>query len=176
MEILSRILAVLMYMVVGGIISAPYTYLANGNVFNFVMTAAWAPIVALAVFTFIYVALRMCDAGRIERHSLWVVGAYACLPILMNGASHLLDLFGFEVVARYVFEYRYTSLLAVPLTIMLCLGVTAAVVEAWQRLRGTGKPPSSAPPTGGSSPHEAGASLPGVERRNDPSVHRLFPA
>lgn len=180
--ILQVILAVL-YLIVGAVLSVPYNFLAGGNVESFTYTTVFAPIAAF----FLLIVYMTRGAGRRDFKQpkwgggfFWVLVAYFCLPILLNGASLLLKWAGYKIAGRYIFENRYSSLLAVPMILMFCCivaMVVTGVMSILQRFSGNATPPTSTPPNNGFDPNRTAIpSLPREERKIEPGTFQLASA
>lgn len=127
MSITRLIVTVLIYFVIGCLISVPYTFLANGNLDNFMLTAWLAPVGSVLVLL-AYIVGKAMSKDRHRRQFVgswlfWIVATYFCLPIILNGVSLLLKLMGYNTVGHYVFACRYSSLYA-----CFSIGFVAVVV------------------------------------------------
>ena len=169
---MQEVILALIYLVIGFILSVPYTYLAGGNSDNLLMTAYITPVAAL----FLFIANAMRGIGQRDGKRpkwgggvFWVLVAYFCLPILLNGASLLLKKGGQEQVGHYIFEGRYFSLLAVPVLLILYGVVVGGVMSIRQWFSGNATPPSSTPPSG-FGPNKTAAISPSEESKTDPGT------
>jgi hypothetical protein len=128
------IIQVGLYVLVGCVVSIPYTYLAGGSFdgFAFIMTAWIAPAGVLSLFL-IYVS-RQVPTPKAKGSNwggalFWLLLAYLCLPIIANGASRLLMGWGYEEIGAFVFLIRYRIIFILPLTSIVIIGV-ADMVES----------------------------------------------
>lgn len=136
-------LLVLGYLVVGAVISAVYTFLASGELHHFIFTIPLAPVAAFLVFVEIpIIEEQMRDRGiKTKRWDrgwwTWVmIIAYLLSPILLNGASILLEAAGFLRVSEACFKIRYLALAVMPAgAIGACL-VACGSKALWRRLGG----------------------------------------
>lgn len=152
MPIIAQFILALAYLLVGCVLSVPYTYLANGSMDNFMLTAGIAPIGAFVLFIAHTVERAMSRREPYRTRMLggwffWGLVTYFCLPIFLNGASLLLNSMGLSTVGHYVFEFRYATFLGVPIALII-LGLIAGGVESiLEKFKGRAKPPSSQPPS-----------------------------
>lgn len=116
----------ILYLFIGCTLSVPYTYLANGNSTNLLLTACIAPVASLFLLLFFII-------GKRKWHSLpfWILLAYFCLPIILNGISITLGLMGYETISHYVFLARYPSLLVILITLAICSLIANSLKEYW---------------------------------------------
>lgn len=124
MPILAQFILALAYFIVGCVLSIPYTYIANGNMDNFMLTAWIAPVGALVLFITHAVgrATSRCRSFLARKSGgwfFWSVVTWFCLPIVLNGVSLLLRKLGLYSTSHYVFEYRYFSIVAVPFFLII---------------------------------------------------------
>ncbi|MFA5386275.1 MAG: hypothetical protein WC297_01170 [Candidatus Paceibacterota bacterium] len=151
-----------LYVVVGFMIATPYIYLAgNGNIDNMLLATVVSPAISIILFC-LYALCRFCkkdisdpdsdtDTSRIARISrkiFWTLFSYCLLPIFMNGISIVLKWIGVTTVGNFIFKYRYISLSAIPLTIIIGLIIYWSIKDAWhKRFSSNATPPSSIPPS-----------------------------
>jgi hypothetical protein len=148
MNITIKFILTLAYFIVGGIISAPYTYLANGGFENYILTQVIAPVAALFL-----VVVHMIERGQLQRKSrwtrmlggwfFWVFVTYFCLPIIMNGASLLLWSMGFAKVGYRVFEFRYAAILLVPALLAVTILITFCATDMYERYKNRVRSPAN---------------------------------
>lgn len=145
----------LLYFVVGAILAIPYNYLAGWEPSAMPMLIAMMPVAAFIVYAF-NMARKTMRRGTSMRIVKFVNGAFWCficysiLPILGNGLSIVLKQAGSESAAKFVFVYRYESLLAVPWAFILGMAVYAAICVSLSRLSRRNAPPPPSAPSGGS--------------------------
>jgi hypothetical protein len=115
----------IVWMIVGLLIAAPYTWLASGEALHFVATIFLGPIGGVTLyFVWRMEKVRVCDKSAARRKFLgtyffWLIAGYGCLPVLLNGVSVALRTLGFETTAQYIFALRYVSLPAILLAMLL---------------------------------------------------------
>jgi hypothetical protein len=103
-----------------------YTWLANGDLFAFLLTFVSIPFVAYGLH-FVY----QIDHEFFQHKIQWLVGKlfwtcviWAFLPAIINGLSLAVDQLGFPHQSDLLFKWRYASVIAVP----FCLLVAAVFV------------------------------------------------
>lgn len=148
MNITIKLILTLAYFIVGGIIAAPYTYLANGGFENYTLTVVIAPIAVLLL-----AIVHTIERGLSERKSrwtkmlgggfFWIFVTYFCLPIIMRGVSLLLCLMGYVKAGRCVFELRYTTILIVPAILAANILIAFCAADMRERYKGKAKPPTT---------------------------------
>ena len=162
MAIIAQALWILAYLIVGSILSVPYTYLAGGSSEHFILATMAAPVASFALV--LAYAIRKVSGRTGERPwggggCFLVIAAYLFLPAILNGASHLLGWVGFEAASGFVFEIRYIALLVVPAFIVVLLigrGIAEVVAHALRRrFKRTAVPPADTPSGNGFSPSDA---------------------
>jgi len=132
MPITMQVLLALLWFLAGCVIAIPYTYLVNGSFDSFFMTAWIAPAVALFLF-FAYIMRGDGKRPKWGGSTFWMLVAYFCIPILLNGASLLLKWAGYEAVGHFVFRIRYLGLFIAPIY-MVIYNLGAGIVEMIKRL------------------------------------------
>lgn len=150
MSVIFQVVLFFVYLVVGCILSAPYTFLANGNLDNFFVTAWVAPVAAI----FLFVVYPIARSHRVKRSKwgggfFWVLVAYFCSPILLNGVSLLLKWAGYEVAGHHVFESRFLGLLIAPILLVICGEIANGLVNLRRYFSGRATTPSSSTPPSG---------------------------
>lgn len=117
------IVLVIVYLLVGTLLSAGYIFLAGWNLSDFVFGILVAPII-MAVFSFLVLLVHAnwSVAGKTGR--LFCVGlcAYFFLPIIAHGVSLSLSALGYPSAARWLFAERYATL---PVVLVCGISVTA---------------------------------------------------
>jgi len=157
------IFMLLLYFVVGLVMAVPYIFLAGWDV-NALIIAIWIlPIPSVIFYTLCKMEFhRIPWSSRIFRGFL----GYCLLPIFANGISIILKWVGFTGVGSFVFGYRYASLVAVPLTVIIGLVAYSFAKSFWrQRFSGNATPPSSTP-SSGFGPNKTATISPSEERDN----------
>lgn len=150
---LGLLLVCLLYSIVGGVMAAPYVYLAGWNTEAFMLAPLILPVTSLILYS-IYVNRKMTFHGRTQRwisKLFWGLLGYCLLPILANGISITLRWMQFEAASNFVFTFRYASLITVPIAAFIGLGVYWFAIDVLHRFTGKGKPPSNTPPNGSDS-------------------------
>lgn len=168
----------LLYLLVGLVMAVPYTYLAGWPANdNLLIIALALPITSVILFA-LYAACKMEEyrvRWRISR-VFWGFLGYCLLPIFANGISIVLKWAGLAMVGGFIFEYRYTSLVAVPLAVIIGLVAYSFARSFWrQRFSGNATPPSSTPPNG-LIPNKTVSISPSEERKTDTSTFQLVSA
>ncbi|MEK7582066.1 MAG: hypothetical protein AAB488_01920 [Patescibacteria group bacterium] len=139
-------LQVFFALLAGCVLSIPYTYLTGENSWNFFMTVFIGPITTLFLFIVYTYEMRENNHRGGKRPKwggsyFWILVIYFCSPILLNGASLLLKWTGQEAVSSYIFEYRFLSLLAVPILVVFYNVTSDGVVSIRKRFSGGVTPP-----------------------------------
>ncbi len=129
-------LVCMVYVLIGCIFSAPYTFLAGGNSFNFFLGTAFMPM----IFLFLLVFWKVMRRGQHKwgRSAFWIIVTYFCLPIILNGSSILLKSVGYKTISHYVFAGRYVSLWAIPTFLVVCGVILAGITDLRQRFSKNG--------------------------------------
>lgn len=149
------LLAVLgvVYCVVGFVVGSPYMWLSDG--FGYAMEITFfTPIVAFGLF------LLCMFARGIRNPWVFVVPLFVvCVPILMNGAHHVLGWLGYADASVFVHEYRFAAAYVVVFVPLALLCVCGMAVAIWRKVgdRFVFKPPappSSPPPSSSEEPRK----------------------
>jgi hypothetical protein len=112
---------IFVYFFCGAMISVIYHYLADGlSWFSFLVTACVGPVIV--IFLFIFYPLPGWKWRR--RLVFYGLAFYLCSPILLNGASLLLNQIGYSDLGRQVYTIRYWALLKGPIFWLLYLAIT----------------------------------------------------
>lgn len=142
------------WVLAGCFISAIYTFLASGTLDHFFITALLAPPIAFfLVIAWGVSGFRLPRRGEkqlLEFRLCLSINVFFCLPIILNGASIVSSILGYETTAKYLFNLRYLSLLATLLLFVLVLCGISAVIVLSRKIRGMltgkGRPPGRATP------------------------------
>ena len=141
-RIVCAIVLMVVYLFLGSIISAPYTFLADGNVDHFIFGAMVAPIVCLLLFIFTIFGLlpipkRFNRRKRtiMPRAVFWGFLGYCCLPIILNGMSIFAKWLGYSAIGYYLFEFRYISVIFVIWALILLFLILAFFQMLWKKGR-----------------------------------------
>ncbi len=95
------------WFIAGCAFALPYAYLAgNGgeNIINFLSIAWISPIGAIIM------SLVFMFSNKKEGMKTGIVGAYFCLPIILNWLSKLAGILGYDELKLFIFDIRYLSL------------------------------------------------------------------
>lgn len=163
-----------LYFVVGLVMAVPYTYLAGWDANSLTLTAFALPITAL-ILGLLYTAYKMkrYDTPWWIQRTFYGLLGYSLLPIFANGISVVLKWAGLATVSGFVFEYRYTSLVVVPIISIIGLVTYSFAKSAWrQRFSDNATPPSNTPSSNGFGPSNATVS-PREERKTDTGTFQL---
>jgi len=167
-----------LYFVVGLVMAVPYTYLAGWDANNLVLTAFALPITAVILYA-LYTACKMkrYDIPWWIHRVFYGLLGYCLLPIFANGISIVLKWAGLATVGGFVFEYRYASLVVVPIVSIIGLVAYSFAKSVWrQRFSGNATPPSSTPPSNGFGPNKTAVVSPSEERKTDTGTFQLVSA
>lgn len=128
----SVLVVIVLYLIVGFALALWYTFFAgpSGNAFVFLM---FLLPVALLILFIIYKMYR--DKVFESLKAFWIFLGYCLMPIIFNGISIILTRAGFGAVGEYIFKYRYDSLVAVPMGIV----VICVMWGIWEVFSGKGK-------------------------------------
>lgn len=139
-----------LYFVVGLVMAVPYTFLAGWNADALAISAMLLPIAAIVAYT-LYTACKMrLHTIRWIHRVFWGFLGYCLLPIFANGISLVLKRAGLTAIGDFIFEYRYESLIVVPIISIIGLVAYSFAKSVWrQRFSGNATPPSSTPPNYG---------------------------
>ncbi|MGE5297644.1 MAG: hypothetical protein ACM3KM_00585 [Acidobacteriaceae bacterium] len=130
------------YLVLGCLISVPYTLLAGWNPVNFVVTAVLAPAAVLAFWGARYVEQiewmgdcvveiwngEVAPHPKFRRSYSWFVLGYFFLPIGFNLVSVALRVLGLSQAADTVWGLRYGSLIIALSLVIAGLLILAAIL------------------------------------------------
>ncbi|MBU2036913.1 hypothetical protein KJ866_01770 [Patescibacteria group bacterium] len=151
------IVFIILYGVAGNVLMYPYTFLAgwdenfpslNASVFAVLLL----PAACLSLFVLYWISKdrhKMVKIGYREAFEkaykvFWWLLGYLLLPIFTNGVSLLLKWAGLTTIGNFAYEWRYESLVMVPLTILVGFIAYLYAKDWWQH------PPhskSATPPT-----------------------------
>ncbi|MBI1999061.1 MAG: hypothetical protein HYS74_00195 [Parcubacteria group bacterium] len=165
------------YFVVGLVMAVPYTFLAGWDVNNLFLTAWALPIASVIIYT-LYTMCKM----KIHTIPWWIhrvfygLLGYCLLPIFANGISIVLKWVGLATTGGFIFEYRYASLVVVPVAVIIGLVTYSLAKSFWhQRFSGNATPPSSTPPSG-FGPNKIVTTSSNEERKPDTGTFQLVSA
>ena len=130
-KFLTLLVLLVAYCLIGCVFSAPYTFLAGGDNYNFFLGIAFMPIILFFLFVFWKTMRR--GQHKWGKSTFWILVTYFCLPIILNGSSLLLKKVGYETIGDYVFAGRYFSLWAIPTFLVVCGIILIVITNLWQR-------------------------------------------
>lgn len=148
----------LFYLLLGCIVSIPYTFLSKGGFEVFVRMLVFGPIIALSLFVLYGMRRGVSSRGK----KLWKGGTsvfwgatvWFCSPIILNGVSLLLKWMGAKMISGVIFKARFWILWGLPALIVLYIiifyiayGVIKGMRELRERFSRKTTPPSSSPPS-----------------------------
>ena len=101
----------LFWALAGIIVSLPCTWLADGSPENFVWTMFFGPPTVI-ILAMVYLSCREAkrDGEKLSMLFFWGAFTITTLPIIMRLASIGINAIGWPRIAKFVFQYRYTSL------------------------------------------------------------------
>ncbi|MEX2013907.1 MAG: hypothetical protein WD896_00950 [Parcubacteria group bacterium] len=120
---------------IGLVMTIPYIYLAGGSSGNARVTSWVFLFVSLLLYSLFHLVYRMRWAGG---KVFWLFFGFWFLPIVANIVSIALSWAGLEMASGFIFNHRYTSLVAVPvLLVLFAAGFMAypLAVNYWRALR-----------------------------------------
>jgi hypothetical protein len=132
----------------GLVLGIPYTYLSDGQ--QYITEAVVFLPVAGLVLGFLWLIARVTHVRAV----FLVPVAAVCMPILMNGAHHVLGWLGYAEASAFAYEYRFTALgMAIygPVLLLIAYLIFLGIVD-WARAKFS-SPPAS-PPSSPSSVDE----------------------
>lgn len=127
-------------LLVGLVMTSLYTYFAGGDANHLHITTFVLPIASVILYILYY----MYKIGWFfSAEPFWIFLVYCLLPIWVNGISIVLKWVGLSMVGDFIFRYRYASLIAVPLSLVIGLVASAFAKAIWRcRPGGRARPPS----------------------------------
>lgn len=108
----------LLWMIVGGIFSLPYTFLASGDSRCLFLMAIISPVLAIILYIF-YEVSPFFTFGSKRKKYLWLAILYICSPVVLNGVSYVFGWFGLETTKLFFFEFRFFVLILIPALLFL---------------------------------------------------------
>ena len=130
-KFLTLLVLLVVYCLIGCIFSAPYTFFAGGDNYNFFLGIVFMPMILL--FLFVPWKITRRRQHKWDKSTFWILVTYFCLPIILNGVSILLKSIGYETVSYYVFAGRYFSLWAIPVFLVVCGIILIVIANLRQR-------------------------------------------
>ena len=102
------------YFVIGAVMAVPYAHLAGWNADYLTVISLVLPLTS-AILYILHLLRRMLP-GKAMNKVFYGFAGYYLLPVFANGISIVLNRIGLTTVGSFIFEYRYASLIMVPLT------------------------------------------------------------
>lgn len=126
------------YFSIGLLLAIPYNHLSGGDPEEFLLTALIAPLAVgylFITFSLSRQGIIMNRRGRRLGVGFCLTAAYFALPIILNSMSIALGWIGLEAASKATFNFRYLSLPAVLLAIILVFLVSAAITPLKSNIR-----------------------------------------
>ena len=132
MEFIAIGFIVCVWMLVGSVISIPYTYLAGGNYEHFSTITIFAP-AAAGILALVYMLGGLWNENnkrpRWGNRYFWILFAYFSTPIILNGISIMIKKMGYELTGYYIFELRYATLVIIPIALVFLFMIFDTIID-----------------------------------------------